>query len=119
MMINRPTKTVQMTAAASHGPAVGGALALVALRAAVGKQTLSQAVAGPHAVPSPAQGVILIDDRGLALFDRLKSKGIAVERAGTLGLVNIVNCPGSTRRGIATCDYRADPRGFGLGAGAD
>jgi gamma-glutamyltranspeptidase/glutathione hydrolase len=119
MVINKPTKTARMTAAAAQGPAAGGALALVALRAVAGNQPLSKAVGSARAVPAPARGALLVDDDGVRLIELLKSKGLAAEPGGTLGLVNIVNCPGGARRGTLVCDYRVDPRGNGLGAGAE
>jgi hypothetical protein len=64
-------------------------------------------------------GTILVDDAGERLSERLQSLGIAIERAKTLGLVNLISCPNGTRRGTATCEYRSDPLGFGLGVGAE
>jgi gamma-glutamyltranspeptidase/glutathione hydrolase len=104
MLINRPTKTARMTAVAAHGPAAGGA---------------SKAIGTPRAVPSPSHETIFVDDDGGALIERLKSVGLTAERAGTLGLINLVACPTASRRGPQICDVRADPRGHGISASVE
>jgi gamma-glutamyltranspeptidase/glutathione hydrolase len=119
MSVNRVTKLAYMAATASQGSASAGAMALVAARTLAARQASESAISEPRAVPAVGFGLVLVEERGEALASRLTSQGISVERVADLGLVNLVRCPIGTRRGTTACEYRSDPRGLGLGLGAE
>lgn len=103
--------------------ATGGALA-----PAAAFETISQIVAAgrraPEALASPrvfwaGQGSIMLFENGTpaAMVADAHARGIDAVMMQAVGQVNLLHCTEALPRVPQSCGFRADPRGFGLGAG--
>lgn len=103
--------------------ATGGALA-----AASAFETISQIVAAgrraPEALLSPrvfwaGPGSIMLFENGTppAMVADAHARGIDAVMMHAIGQVNLLHCTEALPRVPQSCGFRADPRGFGLGAG--
>jgi len=109
-----------MAAAAVGGPAAPAALAQGALTAInSGKDLVPSIDAARVFHPNNPDQVYVEPDMNGAVVAALRQRGHTLRVTDKLGRVNAILCPGGLARDNQKCQFRADPRGYGLAAGGD
>ena len=109
---------VRYVAAAGGGRAAPAAMAQSVLLALYEEVSLAAALAAPRLFhPGDPDLVLHEADLGQAAIRALTRRGHRVRGSAPLGRVNAIHCPGGLIREPEGCDFRADPRGHGLGVG--
>ncbi len=110
-------------AAASGGPIASSALAGVVAGALLGKtgESLERAISAKR-VHNNGDPDLTYYEQGIpsAVLKDLSKRGHRLSPTESVGLVNAIFCPsGIPSKEVLSCETRADPRGFGLAAGAE
>ena len=101
--------------AASGGVAAPSALINVAARVLLAQQPLDVSMKAPRVHHGGSPDITYVEpDANRDDVAQLTSRGHTVATTPTLGIVNVISCPGGMPRDKNTCAAMADPRGHGI-----
>lgn len=120
IVANPHTKDTFVAAAAGGDPSAPLALVSTLLALRHDDATAASALAAPRAYPMSQPGAVMVEDKASeAMRQAFVQRGDRVVPVRSLGRLNIVSCPGGVTRTPKTCTFNSDPRGHGLGSGAE
>ncbi|MGQ0664873.1 MAG: gamma-glutamyltransferase [Pseudomonadota bacterium] len=111
LAINSRDAEFVFAGAATGGAAGTDALVAVALRALADRRSLEEAIEASRLSYTGVPDIVLVEGE----MPGLGARGYGVRPAAWLGRVNAILCPDGLVNRPATCQSRADRRGFGLG----
>ncbi len=113
--LNPRSNVFYIAAVADGGRAGIAALATTMARILAARDAPSAALAWPRVVPDGSGKVIVEPSVPSDVMGYLRQKGQAPVRGPSLGRTNVISCPGGLPDEPATCRFRTDPRGYGMG----
>ncbi|SCA58050.1 Gamma-glutamyltranspeptidase [Candidatus Terasakiella magnetica] len=120
LVVNPNSNEVYFAGAASRGVTAPTALVSVAARIIMGEQAPKEAMNMPRTHHGGAPDVLYHETNLSAdVLSKLQSMGHKTAGVQGLGIVNAIACPGGLHAQAQTCRAMSDPRGYGLGVGAD
>ncbi len=119
MLVDQRTQNIFYGAVASGGSAAPAAMVRVALETLLGGARLSAAIASPRLYHPGSPDVVRIESALTEAEQKsLAARGHKLQATDRLGRMVAFHCPeGLPRKNL--CEFIADPRGFGLAAGAE
>jgi gamma-glutamyltranspeptidase/glutathione hydrolase len=115
IVVNESSKQLFFAGAASGGVAAPSALINVAAGVLMAQQTLDAAMKAPRVHHGGSPDITYVEpDAKRDDVAQLTSLGHTVATTPTLGVVNVISCPGGMPRDKNTCAAMADPRGHGV-----
>ena len=115
IVVNDNSKQMFFAGAASGGVAAPSALINVAARVLLAQQPLDVSMKAPRVHHGGSPDITYVEpDANRDDVAQLTSRGHTVATTPTLGIVNVISCPGGMPRDKNTCAAMADPRGHGI-----
>ena len=120
IVANRHTGNAYFSGAASGSAAAPASMISVALRVLLDDRKLKAAIAVPRFHPGAAERSVLAEARQAGgAAESFRKGGYRVATTRKMGRVHAIYCAGGIMNEFDSCQYAADPRGFGFAASAE
>ena len=118
LVVRHHVDEVVLAVAASGGVAAPTAVMQTAVGTLLEERSLRQVIRAPRLFRGWQSDQALYEEAtSPAVIDSLKARGHALTPFTPLGFVNALYCPNALGKEPHTCEFSADPRGFGLSVG--
>ncbi len=115
IVMNESSKQMFFAGSAAGGVAAPSALMSVATRVLFAEQPLDVAMRAPRVHHGGSPDITYVEPEAAREdVQQLVARGHTMATTPTLGLVNVISCPGGMPRAKNLCSVMSDPRGHGI-----